>query len=171
MSKLFSKLQDPEYRKSFVGSQIRIGIPFQIRALMKQRGWTQEGLAEKTGIAQPSISNLLKPSGSQPNIKTLVRIAEAFDCGLAVRFVPFSELTKWSEEFDPTSFHVSEFSEDKPIIRTAENSTTSYSKPGPLEVMGSKLLSEQWLQTPLEYRFLSRENSQSSASQQRDKAA
>jgi transcriptional regulator with XRE-family HTH domain len=169
MSKLFRKLSDPEYRKSFVGSQIRIGIPFQIRALMKDRGWTQERLAEKTGIAQPSISNLLKPGASQPNIKTLVRIAEAFDCGLAVRFVPFSELTKWSEEFDPTSFHVPEFSEDKPSRRTAENSTAfySYSGTGQLEMS----LSEELPQTPLEYRFLSRENNQSAVLQQRDRAA
>jgi transcriptional regulator with XRE-family HTH domain len=108
-SKLLEKLREPEYRKAFVGSQINIGIPFQVRSILKARGKTQVWLAEKTGMLQPRISGLMTPGKTRPNIETLRRIAEAFDCGLAVRFVPFTELAEWSEEFDPQEFTVPDF--------------------------------------------------------------
>jgi transcriptional regulator with XRE-family HTH domain len=113
ISNLWKKMNDPEYRRAFVASQINIGIPFQIRALLKSRpGWNQGTLAERTGMLQPRISGLMTPGRTRPNIETLRRVAEAFDCGLMVRFVPFSELTRWSEKFDPESFHVPSFDED-----------------------------------------------------------
>lgn len=112
ISKLREKLRDPEYRKAFVASQINVGIPFQLRALLKSRGKTQEWLAEKTGMLQPRISGLMTPGRTRPNIETLRRLAEAFDCGLTVRFVPFSELARWSNAFDPDSFAVPKFSDD-----------------------------------------------------------
>ena len=115
--KTFAKLRDPEYRKAFVSSQINIGIPFQIRALLKSRGWTQEKLAERTGMLQPRISALLTPGKVRPNIETLRRLAEAFDCGLEVRFVPFGNLVQWSEHFDPEHFNIPTFDEE---IRQAE---------------------------------------------------
>ena len=123
ISKLWSKLADPEYRKAFVASQINFGIPFQIRALLKSRkGWTQATLAAKTGMLQPRISALMTPGKTKPNIETLRRIAEALDCGLVVKFVPFSELARWSESFDPESFHVAPFSEDsEPMERIRPN--------------------------------------------------
>jgi transcriptional regulator with XRE-family HTH domain len=109
ISKTWKKLTDPEYRKAFVSSQINIRIPFQIRALMKERGWKQEDLAKAAGMLQPRISGLLSPGKTRPNIETLRRLAEAFDCGLIVRFAPFSELVRWSEEFDPESFSAPSF--------------------------------------------------------------
>jgi transcriptional regulator with XRE-family HTH domain len=111
-SKVTEKLKDPEYRKAFVASQINVGIPFQIRALLKSRGRTQEWLAKETGMLQPRISGLMTPGRTRPNIETLRRLAEAFDCGLAVRFVPFSELARWSSSFDPESFSVPEYKKD-----------------------------------------------------------
>ena len=117
ISKIFAKLRDPEYRKAFVASQINIGIPFQIRALLKSREWTQEELARRTGMLQPRISALLTPGRVRPNIETLRRIAEAFDCGLEVRFIPFGKLVYQSETFDPEHFSIPTFDEE---IRQAE---------------------------------------------------
>ena len=117
ISKLAEKLCDTEYRKAFVASQINIGIPFQIRAMLKNRpGWTQESLAQRAHMLQPRISELMTPGKTRPNIETLRRMAEAFDCGLLVRFAPFSELARWSEEFDPESFSVPSFDEDTGLI-------------------------------------------------------
>jgi transcriptional regulator with XRE-family HTH domain len=112
ISKIAEKLKELAYRKAYIASQINIGIPFQIRALMKARGWTQETLAEKTGMLQPRISGLMKPGKTRPNIETLRRVAEAFDCALLVRFAPFSELAKWAENFEPDSFNVPSFNDD-----------------------------------------------------------
>jgi len=111
-SKLAEKLQDPAYRTAFVSSQINVGIPFQIKALMKARGWTQEQFAQHAGMLQPRISAILKPGKVRLNIETLRRIAAAFDCGLLVRFAPFSELYRWSDSFDPERFDVPAFKDD-----------------------------------------------------------
>lgn len=116
ISKLWEKLSNPEYRRAYVASQINIGIPAQLKALLKSRGWTQRKLADEAGMLQPRISGLLTPGRTSPNIKTLRRIAEAFDCALIVRFVPFSELARWSEHFDPEAFHVAAFDEDAGFI-------------------------------------------------------
>ena len=124
-SKTFEKLGNPEYRDAFVASQIEVGIPFQIRALMKERGWTQEQLAEKTGMRQPSVSGLMSPGKTKPNIETLRRLAKAFDCGLAVRFVPFSELVDWSENFDPESFSAVSFVEESSSLNPGGESSSA----------------------------------------------
>src|SRR5687767_5331286 len=60
-------------------------------------------------MLQPRISALLSPGKVRPNIETLRRVAEAFDCGLLIRFVPFSELLSRNQSFDPESFDVNSF--------------------------------------------------------------
>jgi transcriptional regulator with XRE-family HTH domain len=120
-SKTVAKLRDPEYRKAFVSSQINIGIPFQIRGLLHSRGWKQEDLVKRTGMLQPRISALLRPGKVRPNIETLRRIAEAFDCGLEVRFVPFGDLVRWSERFNPEHFNIPTFDEEIEQAEELEN--------------------------------------------------
>lgn len=99
-------------RGAFVSSQINVGIPFQIRALRKQRGWDQKTLADKSGMAQPRISAIEKVGGASLNLETLKRLAAAFDIGLVVRFAPFGELVSWSGSFSPDEFEVSSFEDD-----------------------------------------------------------
>lgn len=127
ISSLWEKMKDPEYRRAFVASLINVGLPFQIRALLKSRqGWTQATLSERTGMMQPRVSGLMTPGRTRPNIETLRRVAEAFDCGLMVRFVPFSELARWSEGFDPESFSVPCFENDAGFIdRKGPSSATT----------------------------------------------
>ena len=48
------------------------------------------------GIAQPTISQLEDPNYGRFSLATLIKLAEAFDVGLAVRFVPFGELVDWT---------------------------------------------------------------------------
>lgn len=106
-------LESLEYRRAFLQAEIEIGIPFQIQALMKSRGLTQADLVQHTGMLQPRISDLMSPGKVRPNIETLRRLADAFDCALAVRFVPFSELKSWSDGFDPDAFDVASFQDDE----------------------------------------------------------
>lgn len=120
-SEMREKLGDPEYRSAFVQSQINIGIPFQIRALRKERGWTQPYLAQKADMKQSRISAIEKPGGPKLNIDTLCRLASAFDVALDISFVPFGELVRKSNNFDPDSFTVKSFddeiAEDAPTVR------------------------------------------------------
>ncbi len=111
-SKLRKKLNDKRYRDAFVGSQISVGIPFQVRALRKKLGLEQKDLAARTGMAQPRISAIETPGVSNLNLKTLRRLASAFDVGLIVRFAPFSELIRFSDEFSPDEFAILDFAAD-----------------------------------------------------------
>jgi transcriptional regulator with XRE-family HTH domain len=110
ISTVMTKLKKSKaHRDAFVSSEIKVGLPFQIRALRKQRGWNQEQLAYFAGMLQPRISAMEQPGGGQLNLETLRKLASAFDVGLLVKFVPFSELAKWSEDFSPEEFSVASF--------------------------------------------------------------
>lgn len=109
--KLIEKLQNKEYRDSFVSSNIDVGVAFQIRALRKQRNYTQKKIAEISGMKQERISALENPSNT-PNISTLKKIANAFDVGLIVRFIPISELLEWQLNLSNESLNAPSFNED-----------------------------------------------------------
>lgn len=111
-SELVQELHDKATRDAFVSSQMSIPLAFQILALREQRGMTQKQLAEKAGMLQPRIAAMERPSGSEPNLRTLKRLASAFDVALVVRFVPFSELVEWAETFSPDTFVVQSFDDD-----------------------------------------------------------
>ena len=114
LKKLIEELKDKEYRDAFVEEHIDTGIPFQIRALREQKGreWTQKELGMRTGMAQETISRLEDPNYGKLTLKTLKRIASAFDVALMVRFVPFSELVEWELKLTPDSLTPSGFEED-----------------------------------------------------------
>jgi transcriptional regulator with XRE-family HTH domain len=86
----------------------------QIRALREQRELDQKGLGSLADMRQPSISRLETP-GNTPTLKTLLRIASAFDVGLLVWFVPFSELVGRDESFEPDMFAVQSYLDDEPM--------------------------------------------------------
>lgn len=148
-SKWFHELQDKATRDAFVSSQMSIPLAFQILALREQRGWTQKQLAEKAGMLQPRINALERPSGSEPNLRTLKRLASAFDVALIVRFAPYSELIKWTESFSPDSFEVPSFFDDLALSKPEtvnEKDTMPTSIPSPLQEKVSGLDRKQFWQ-------------------------
>jgi len=110
-SSLIAELRDKSYREAYVASQIRIGLPFEIRALRISRGWTQGRLAEAAGMSQPRIAEIEKGKRSL-NLETLLRVASAFDIGLNVFFTSFGELVDRNESFQPDSFNVAAFGDE-----------------------------------------------------------
>lgn len=118
-SSLVTELKDKSYRDAYVASQIRIGLPLQVRALRKSRGWTQPELAEHANMAQPRISEIEKPGERKLNIDTLLRLASAFDVGLEVRFVPFSELINTSEQLDLDNLLIPSFDAELNAVAVA----------------------------------------------------
>ena len=113
ISKLWRKLRNKAYRDGYTEAQLSIEVPFQIRALRKARGWTQAQLAERCGIPQARISHIEQPGRDPLSLRTLYRLSAAFDVGLLVQFVPFSELVRREAVFDPKTFHVPSFEEDQ----------------------------------------------------------
>lgn len=119
--KLISELKDREYREAFVSEHIDTGIPFQIKAIRDERGWSQKELGEKVHeiMKQEQISRLEDPNYSKFTLATLKRLASAFNVGLMVRFVPISNLAEWelgltSESLKAVSFDNDPYFEDKP---------------------------------------------------------
>ena len=110
--RLLSELSDKSYRDAYVAAQLQIGLPFQIKALRSAREWSQGELAHRAGMAQPRISEIEKPGERSLNIETLLRLASAFDCALEVKFVPFSQLVRDSEGYDPANFDIPTFQQD-----------------------------------------------------------
>jgi len=84
-----------EVRATFVESNISKGLAFQIRSLREREGWSQQELADKIGSRQNAIYRAENPNYGKQTLTTLKKIAAAFDVGLVVRFVPFSELVDW----------------------------------------------------------------------------
>src|ERR1022692_931427 len=84
-----------KYREQFVSAQVKRGIPFQIRALMKKQKLSQEKLALQSGLTQGVISRAADPNNGNLTINTIIRIAAGFDVAFVGMFVPFSELVKW----------------------------------------------------------------------------
>jgi transcriptional regulator with XRE-family HTH domain len=110
--KLIGRLKNKKYRDSFVESYIKIGIPFQLRALREERGWTQKELADRIGVKQAWIAQIENPNYSGFSLKTLLKLASVFDIGLLVRFVSFSNLMKWELELSSESLKVKSFEDE-----------------------------------------------------------
>jgi len=108
--KLLSKLElikkligNKRFRDSYVYEHVRNSVPFQIRALREERGWTQGGLGEVAGKPRNVITRLEDPNYGRLTLKTLFEIASAFDVGLLVKFVPFSRLVREYEDVSPSA--------------------------------------------------------------------
>ena len=113
ISKLWRRLRNKAYRDGYTEAQLSIEIPFQIRALRKARNWTQAQLAERCGIPQARISHIEQPGRDPLSLRTLYRLASAFDVGLLVQFVSFSELVRREDQFHPETFRVASFEDDR----------------------------------------------------------
>jgi transcriptional regulator with XRE-family HTH domain len=105
-------------RTKFVESHLNKKLAFQIRSLRGDS--SQEKVEEMTGIKQQAISRLENPYYGKATLTTLKRIAAAYDVGLLVEFVPFSELvnrvsgTPYTEYgFRPETMNVPSFEEEE----------------------------------------------------------
>lgn len=125
ISKLWQKLRNKAYRDGYTEGQLSIEVPFQIRALRKARGWTQTQLAERCGIPQARISHIEQPGRDPLSLRTLHRLASAFDVGLLVQFVSFSELVHREAAFNPETYRVTSF-EDDHLVATVHIATQSF---------------------------------------------
>ena len=123
-SQLWKKLaKSKKYREEFVAAQVKRGIPFQIRTLLKRAGISQEELANRAGLTQGVVSRAANPDYGNLTLNTIVRIAAGFDVAFVGKFVPFSELSKW----------FTELSEDT-TVKTFEEENQEVREPTPIEL-------------------------------------
>jgi transcriptional regulator with XRE-family HTH domain len=54
----------------------------RVKEYRKQKGWTQQKLAEKTGLSFNTITKIEQGIGDSPTLKTLLKLANALGVGL-----------------------------------------------------------------------------------------
>ena len=106
---LLESLKDREFRGAFKEENVYTGICFQIRALREQREKSQKELGRmvEPNMAPERISILEDPNAeTKPTVTTLLRLADAFDVGLDIRFVPFATVLDRSVHTDTKDLEV-----------------------------------------------------------------
>lgn len=66
--------------------QVYMGVKHQIWQMRKARGWTQAELGRRAGMPKNVISRMERPDDRMFTMRTLVKIANAFDVGLEIKF-------------------------------------------------------------------------------------
>jgi transcriptional regulator with XRE-family HTH domain len=113
----FSKLWDRlgasrPYRNQFVSAQAGRAFAFQLRAIMKKRGITQEELAGRSGLTQGVVSRAADPNYGKLTTTVKVKIANGLDMAYLGVLVPFGEATKWFSNLSEESVQVKTFDEE-----------------------------------------------------------
>jgi len=117
--KLKESFQSSEYRHGYADEFLNSSIATQIKVLREQRDWTQQQLAEKTGMQQARISVLENVNYSSHSITTLRRIAEAYDLTLNVSFEEFGKRLTDIDRFSRESLERFSFEEDPVFQKTS----------------------------------------------------
>jgi transcriptional regulator with XRE-family HTH domain len=73
---------------------------------------TQKGLGDAIGMAQTWVSKLENPDYGKMTVATLLRLAEAFDTDLEIKFRPFSTTIRDLPRQGPEYFDVPSFDEE-----------------------------------------------------------
>lgn len=126
-NEIWTKLRDREFRGFFSAAQFKRFVPFQITALRKARGWSQEKLAEESGLTQGVISRAEDQNNGNLAVNTILKIANGFDLVFIGKFVSYGEFIEW---FDQTtdSIKVQTFVEEDAQSQNQLNSWFKMSK-------------------------------------------
>jgi transcriptional regulator with XRE-family HTH domain len=101
-----------EYRHAYMDAAVEQGVAWQIKINREQRNLTQTELAKIIGSKQSSISRAEDPSYGRHNLETLMKIAHVFDCALQVKFIPYSQLAKDSDDLSPAALYAKSYEEE-----------------------------------------------------------
>ena len=106
------KLRSKEFRESFNKADLNNSLAYQIMLNRKHRNLSQKALGELIGSKQNVISRYEDTAYGNFNISTLLKIANALDVGLQVKFVPFSRLIGDANAWSPESCVVKSFDDE-----------------------------------------------------------
>lgn len=118
--RLIENLRDRAYRHSFFAELLNGSIAAQIKANRERRKWTQADLAKKADTHQSRISAMENVNYESWSVKSLRRLAEAFDAALVVRFVSFSKALKVYDSFSSEALVVPSFDDDIALLNSAQ---------------------------------------------------
>lgn len=90
-NRLAEEFADREYAHAYMEEHAVSRIAAQVYALRMQRGWTQTELARRSRIAQERISMIESADFESLTMKTLYKLASAFDVVANVDFHSFGD--------------------------------------------------------------------------------
>lgn len=84
-------LQNPDFKKAYESLEDEFATLDALLAARRQANLTQEQVAAKMGVSQPSLARVEASLGSHkhsPSLETLRKYAAAVNCKLEIRLVP-----------------------------------------------------------------------------------
>src|SRR5579862_2266026 len=143
-SELLASFRDRDYRRQFVAERVRSSMALQIRALREQREMSQTKLGDAIGMAQTWVSKLENPDYGKMTVATLLRLSDAFDTDLEIKFRPFSTtidtLPRQGKEYFTVPSFSDEFSLEELTKEEEARMLDRQSRPGPYRVLGGSAL-------------------------------
>lgn len=120
-SDLISRLcNERDFRGSYLRAKLNVLISSQIFALRKRFFGTQEAFADANDMKQSRVSAMETPGATNFNLETLIRVAATSKVGLIVKFVPFSEMLRWDNNFVQDEFGVIQIDKDVEFLTPSE---------------------------------------------------
>jgi DNA-binding XRE family transcriptional regulator len=89
--KLENELQDPDFKKAWEALDDEFAALDALLAARRQAGMTQEQVAAKMGVSQPSLARVEASLGSRrhsPSLEMLRKYAAAVNCKLEIKLIP-----------------------------------------------------------------------------------
>lgn len=128
---IVAKLENKAYRDAYVEANLIQGLAHQIRVNRSKRKWSQADLAGYCGgkTKQEAISRLEDPAYGRYTIKTLLKLAAAFDVALLVKFVPFSKFLIETSDKSETCLMAASFQDEDLYLRQATVTLTMQESP------------------------------------------
>jgi len=112
VDRLKTDFKDLEYRHVYDEGFLNSSIATQLKVLREERGWTQDVLADRAGMNQSRISELEDVNFNSWTIRTLRKLARAFDLRLKISFEEFGTLLHDFRELNRRSLSRHSFGED-----------------------------------------------------------
>lgn len=123
-----SKLKsDRHSRESYIKAKLGVLVPSQIRALrLKSSTPNQKELAKAAGTHQSRVSKIEQPGEANLTIEKLAWIASVHKVGLIVKFVPFSEMLQWENNYSQDRFNVTRLDDDEAFLNPGKTAQDTY---------------------------------------------
>lgn len=89
--RLEKELQDPDFKKAWEALDDEFTTLDALLAARREAGMTQEQVAAKMGVSQPSLARVESSLGSHrhsPSLEMLRKYAAAVNCKLEIRLIP-----------------------------------------------------------------------------------
>jgi transcriptional regulator with XRE-family HTH domain len=123
--KRIARMDNEEYRHSFLEEMVKGWIVHQIRALRDHRGWTQQELGDRCKKPQSTIARLEDRDYGGCSVNTLLKLACAFDVALEIKFVNWPTFIDGTRDLSVNAMRVESWSRDQFQAKQPRKSTST----------------------------------------------